>query len=95
MVELVSYTVSTTVCVTLDVTVERQISSDDTGRLSVVELVGKPSELDSAAELIVIPSGVAVYIAELTPLPSDGLDDCGDCGTRGASDALLVPTPIQ
>jgi hypothetical protein len=43
----------------------------------------------------VLPGAVAVYTAELTLLASEGVDEDGDCGTPGTSDALFVPRPMQ
>lgn len=71
---------------TLEVTVERHMSSE----LSTMEFGGIGVTIT-----IVLPGAVAVYIAELTSLFSKESDDCGDWGTPGTSDALLVPTPIQ
>jgi hypothetical protein len=69
---LVSNTVSVTVCVTLDVTVERQMLSDETGRLALVELGDIAYELDGAVEAAVLRGAVAVYITELSLLSSEG-----------------------
>lgn len=61
--ELVSYTVSVTVCVILDVTVEKQMLSDETGRLLPVELGG-----NGVTTASVLLGAEAVYVAELTLL---------------------------
>jgi hypothetical protein len=60
-----------TVCVRLDVTVERQMLSDETGRLALVELGSISYELSDRVDEAVLPGVVAVYIAELTLLSSD------------------------
>jgi hypothetical protein len=52
-----------TVCVTLNVTVKRQMSSDETEILALAELGGI-----GVATASVLPGAEAVYIAELTLL---------------------------
>lgn len=56
-----------------------------------------PMELGGIGVTItkVLPGAVAVYTAELTLLASEGVDEDGDCGTPGTSDALFVPRPMQ
>lgn len=80
---------------TLDVTVERQTSSEESVTLPLAELGVTTYKLSDEVDEAVLPGAVAAYVAELTLLSPGENPDCGDCGTPGTSDVLLVPTPMQ